>query len=215
MDDAIYKKMYIEIPSALNSYCKKRIRYIEEQQKINPAKLDILTFSAHHKQVEKLFNEKNFDLSSVLILEFAVVLGETQLKVEGEHEILGTFCLVLGTYEQLKKGLVLPASLKTFSLPIELFTLLCRDGRKKTNPKWVLKLNTLVDGTTELNWFNFIELMQNVQAEKDMKQFEVQRKFSELKQQEAVAQMAKQLANVNLPNVQDEDQTVLNTNNTE
>ena len=58
MDDAIYKKMYIEIPSALNSYCKKRIRYIEEQQKINPAKLDILTFSAHHKQVEKVFNEK-------------------------------------------------------------------------------------------------------------------------------------------------------------
>ena len=43
----------------------------------------------------------------------------------------------------------------------------------------------------------------------------VQKKFSELKQQEAVAQMAKQLANVNLPNVQDEDQTVLNTNNTE
>ena len=81
--------------------------------------------------------------------------------------------------------------------------------------KCVLKLNTLVDGTTELNWFNFIELMQNVQAEKDMKQFEVQKKFSELKQQEAVAQMAKQLANVNLPNVQDEDQTVLNTNNTE
>ena len=87
-DEAIYKKIFIEIPYILSSLCKKRLNYVEEQQTITRAELDILTFIAHHKTVEQVFNEKNMDLSSVLELEFNVILEETQLKVEEEHQIL-------------------------------------------------------------------------------------------------------------------------------
>ena len=80
---------------------------------------------------------------------------------------------------------MLPGTLKSFTLSIEL-----------------PKVGPLLDRSTELAWFNHHELMQSVQVERDMKQFETQRKFLELKQKENVAQMAKQLATVTLPTTQ-------------
>ena len=72
-------------------------------------------------------------------------------------------------------------------------------GWKKNNPKWVLKLNTLINGSTELKWFSHVELMQSAQAEKDMHQMELQRKFLEYKQQDAVSNITGQMANIDLP----------------
>ena len=150
--------------------------------------------------MEKTFNEHNYDLSSVLDLEFKVVMDHTKMKAEGENSILGSFCLELGTYDKMKKELILPKGLQKFSVAIEVFTLMCKDNRKKTNPKWVLKLNTLMNRSTELKCFSHVELMQSAQAEKDMRQMELQKKFLDIKQQEAISNVTGQIANMDLPN---------------
>ena len=72
--------------------------------------------------------------------------------------------------------------------------------QEKTNPKWVLKPNTIMNGSTELKCFSHVELMQSAQAEKDMRQMELQKKFLEIKQQEAISNVTGQIANMDLPN---------------
>ena len=67
----------------------------------------------------------------MLVLDFDVVIDETKIKAQGEHLILGKYCLELGTFEKMKNPLILPKSLQKFSLDIEIFTLMCKDHRKK------------------------------------------------------------------------------------
>ena len=58
-------------------------------------------------------------------------MDDTKMKAEGEHSILGSYCLELGTYDKMKKELIFPKSLQNFSVAIEVFTLMCKENRKK------------------------------------------------------------------------------------
>ena len=90
MDEgAAFKKLLIESPSILNNYVTKRLRYFKELHEIVPVKNEILMFSAHYGVMEQTFNEQNFELSSVLELEFDVQIDECKMKAQGEHAILG------------------------------------------------------------------------------------------------------------------------------
>ena len=42
--DAVHKKIFIDVPSTLHSYCKKRLRYVAEHMKITSAEIKTLTF---------------------------------------------------------------------------------------------------------------------------------------------------------------------------
>ena len=202
MDEgAAFKKIFIELPSILKNYVIKRLRYFKELHEIEPVKNDILLFSGHYGLVIQTLNEQNFDLSSVLTLEFDVKIDECEMRVEGEHVILGKYCLKMGTFEKMKEPLEMPKSLQKFTLDIEVSTLNCKDLRRRNNPKWVLKMNTLMDGSTELKWFSHIELMQSVQQEKDLKQMEQQKKLQEFKQRD-MENVNKQLGNLEIANTQ-------------
>ena len=202
MDEgAAFKKIFIELPSILNNYVTKRLRQFKELHEIEPVKNEILLFSGHYGFVEQTLNVQNFDMYSVLGLEFDVQIDECEMRAEGEHVILGKYCLKMGTFEKMKEPLVMPKSLQKFMLDIEVFTLNCRDQRRKNNPKWVLKMNTLMDESTELKWFSHIELMQSVQQEKDLKQMKQLKKFQEFKQRD-MENVNKELGNLDIANTQ-------------
>ena len=200
-EGAAFKKVFIELPSILRNYIDKRLRYFKELHKIEKVSNDILLFSGNYGLIVQTLIQRNFDLSSVLILDFLVKVGETELGIEGEHEILGKYHLKLGMFEKMKEPLVLPKSLEKFTVDIEGFTLNCRDQRRINNPKWVLKNNTLLDGSTELKWFSYIELMQTVQQKKDLEQMEQQKKLQKFKRKE-VDTMNRQLEDLEIANDQ-------------
>ena len=104
------QKVFIELPSILRNHIDKRLRYFQELHKIEKVNNDILLFSSNYVLVIQTLIQRSYNLSSVLTLDFLVKVGETELVIMGEHEILGKFHLKLGVFERMKEPLKLPKS---------------------------------------------------------------------------------------------------------